>query len=350
MADSIANFAYSPGIATAPSPATSGTSLVTTAGHGARFTATPPFNCTIWPKNTAPTKDNAEIVRVTAISTDTFTITRAQEGTTAKTITTDFQISQSITKKYIDDINTALTAATYNWLGAWTTSTVYALRDTVQNNGSSYVCILAHTSGASTEPGVGASWTTNWSLQTSGITSTDRTNLNNLSGTNTGDQTVPVKATGAEVTTGTNDTKFATPLALADAKILNHQIAIPTIIVNGVGENTTSTSYNDMAYWKATFDKSLYTNIVSIKFQALLQQNNAGSYQIWCQLVTTAGVAVTGSELTATLGQYGTSVQTSGDIASALTSGADGYRVQAKTAASGLADIQYAAIIVNLKV
>ncbi|MBK8051092.1 MAG: hypothetical protein IPK16_30735 [Anaerolineales bacterium] len=36
----------------------------------------------------------------------------------------------------------------------------------VTNGGSYYRCILAHTSGASSEPGVGASWATYWDLLT----------------------------------------------------------------------------------------------------------------------------------------------------------------------------------------
>ncbi len=90
----LANFATSL-VATAPSPATSGTSLVVTAAQGTRYPAVP-FYATAHPKNEVPTFDNAEAVLVTARSTDTFTITRAQKGTTAKTITTDFRISNTI--------------------------------------------------------------------------------------------------------------------------------------------------------------------------------------------------------------------------------------------------------------
>jgi hypothetical protein len=49
---------------------------------------------------------------------------------------------------------------------AWATSTVYVAGDKRTNTyGShtySFMCILGHTSGASTEPGVGTSWETNW--------------------------------------------------------------------------------------------------------------------------------------------------------------------------------------------
>lgn len=105
MADTLKNFAYST-VATAPSPATSGTSLVVAAGQGALFPAVP-FNATIWPSGSQPTSANAEIVRVTAISTDTLTITRAQEtgagGPSARTVIVGDQIAATVTAKMVDD-------------------------------------------------------------------------------------------------------------------------------------------------------------------------------------------------------------------------------------------------------
>lgn len=102
--DGHANFAYST-VATAPSPATSGTSLTVATGDGSKFPA-PPFNATVWPAGTQPTSANAEIVRVTAGPTgsDTFTITRAQEGSSARSIGVGDQIDASITKKMFTDI------------------------------------------------------------------------------------------------------------------------------------------------------------------------------------------------------------------------------------------------------
>lgn len=47
---------------------------------------------------------------------------------------------------------------------AWVTSTAYVLGNSRSNGGNNYVCLIAHTSGASTEPGVGASWRTVWEL------------------------------------------------------------------------------------------------------------------------------------------------------------------------------------------
>lgn len=82
-------------VLTAPSPATSGTSLVVQSGHGARFPATP-FYVTVHPPSELPTIDNAEKLLVSSKSTDTFTITRAQGDTTAKSIEAGWRISNSL--------------------------------------------------------------------------------------------------------------------------------------------------------------------------------------------------------------------------------------------------------------
>lgn len=53
---------------------------------------------------------------------------------------------------------------TADYVGLWATSTSYSTNDVVTHNGSSYYATDDHTSGASTEPGVGAVWTTVWQL------------------------------------------------------------------------------------------------------------------------------------------------------------------------------------------
>lgn len=100
--DTHKNFAYST-VLTAPSPASSGTSLVVQSTDGTKFPAVP-FNAVIWPVGLQPTPSNAEIVRVTNISTDTFTITRIQESTSARTVVVGDQISAAITNKTFTDI------------------------------------------------------------------------------------------------------------------------------------------------------------------------------------------------------------------------------------------------------
>ena len=101
MADQHLNFAYSL-VATAPSPASSGTSLVVTAGQGVLFPV-PPFQATIWATGAAAISTNAEIVTVTNLVTDTLTIVRAQEGSTARTVVVGDQIAATITAKSLTD-------------------------------------------------------------------------------------------------------------------------------------------------------------------------------------------------------------------------------------------------------
>lgn len=127
MADAHKNFATSL-VATAPSPATSGTSLVVTGADGTKFPAAP-FNATIWPAGVQPTTANAEIVRVTAISTDTFTIVRQQEGTSARTVVVGDQISANITGKTLNDVEKLLTGITG---GSLTASTDFVAVDTLE--------------------------------------------------------------------------------------------------------------------------------------------------------------------------------------------------------------------------
>jgi hypothetical protein len=100
MPDFHKNFAYST-VAVAPTPAVSGSSL--TVGNGSLFPA-PPFNVTVWPIGAMPLSTNAEIVRVTAIVGNVFTILRSQEGSNARAIIVGDQIAETITAKALTDI------------------------------------------------------------------------------------------------------------------------------------------------------------------------------------------------------------------------------------------------------
>jgi hypothetical protein len=102
------NFPYST-VATAPSPASSGTSLVVASGEGSRFPDTP-FNVTVGPANTVLTPANSEIIRVLARSSDTFsTIVRAQEGTSARTVVVGDQVFASVTDRTFTDVEKSVT-------------------------------------------------------------------------------------------------------------------------------------------------------------------------------------------------------------------------------------------------
>lgn len=107
--DAVKNLSYSL-VATAPSPDDSGTSLVVTAATGTRFPAVP-FNATVWATGAMPTPANAEIVTVTLVATDTLTIVRAQEGTTARHVAIGDQIAATVTAKQLNDLDGELAPA-----------------------------------------------------------------------------------------------------------------------------------------------------------------------------------------------------------------------------------------------
>lgn len=108
--DAHSNFGYST-VATAPSPATSGTTLTVATGQGALFPAAP-FNCTVWPTAVDSVSTNSEIIRVTSKgSGDDWTIVRTQESTSARTIIVGDQIANTTSVKVFTDIEAAADAA-----------------------------------------------------------------------------------------------------------------------------------------------------------------------------------------------------------------------------------------------
>lgn len=109
--DPVKNFAISR-VATAPSPADSGTTLVVETGDGSLFpdpSASGEYNVVIYPNGEQPTSTNAEIVRVTARTSDTMTIEREQESTSARTIVEGDIVMLAITAKMVSDLSTAVT-------------------------------------------------------------------------------------------------------------------------------------------------------------------------------------------------------------------------------------------------
>jgi hypothetical protein len=106
--DAHANLAYT---TVAGAPGIAGLQLEVAAGSQTLF-STPPFNMICWPPEVQPTAATCEIVRVTAINGILFTITRAQEGTTAQNIAVGWQCAAGPTVKTFTDIETAVTAET----------------------------------------------------------------------------------------------------------------------------------------------------------------------------------------------------------------------------------------------
>lgn len=103
------NFAIST-VATAPTPATSGTSLSIPAADGFLFPAAA-FNVVIWTAGTNPTSSNAEIVRVASKSGangQDWVIVRVQEGSAARAITVGDLVGLNMTAKTFTDIENVI--------------------------------------------------------------------------------------------------------------------------------------------------------------------------------------------------------------------------------------------------
>lgn len=100
-----------------------------------------------------------------------------------------------------------LASLTPDWKGAWVTSTAYELGDLVSQSGSTYICVVAHTSGTfSTDFSTNAYWELFSSIGASGGGTGDMLAANNLSDldnvvTARGNLGVPSKS-GAETISG----------------------------------------------------------------------------------------------------------------------------------------------------
>ena len=97
-------------VLTAPTPATSGTTLVLNSGEGAYMPATP-FYATAHPPAVFPTVYNSEKVKVTNVSGDTLTIERGISGISAKSIEIGWRISNTLFKRDVAPIKVTVSTA-----------------------------------------------------------------------------------------------------------------------------------------------------------------------------------------------------------------------------------------------
>ena len=96
--------------------------------------------------------------------------TLSRDGTSPNTMSVELDMNSNDINN-VDTVRTtaltvngiAIATAGMVWQGAWVTTTIYAVDEGISNNGSSYICILAHTAGTDNdEPGVGSSTDTYW--------------------------------------------------------------------------------------------------------------------------------------------------------------------------------------------
>lgn len=123
------------------------TSIVLSSGHGAKL-PTVSFNAVWWNSTdyADPADDpNVEIVRVTAISTDTLTVTRAQESTSASTKNTAGKTYKMIAGMTAKTVNTDI--------GAFGIGVLFGAPAATVSTSTYYSCPGNFGSGATTEVG-----------------------------------------------------------------------------------------------------------------------------------------------------------------------------------------------------
>lgn len=98
-------------VTVAPVPPASGTSL--TVADASPFPVAP-FYALVWPPDVCSYLSNAELVRVTAVVGNVFTIDRAEGGTSAQLIAAGWQIANTVTAEIIDAIEAAINSLETN--------------------------------------------------------------------------------------------------------------------------------------------------------------------------------------------------------------------------------------------
>lgn len=137
--DNHKNFAKTT-VATAPSPATTGLSLVVAAGEGANL-PTGTFNVVVWPDGDSPTIANAEVCRATR-TVDTLAIVRQQEGSPARTIVVGDQVCAALTARSLTDIETSAGGGNWELIAARAMSS-QTVEDFIGLSGYSEILVMA---------------------------------------------------------------------------------------------------------------------------------------------------------------------------------------------------------------
>lgn len=182
----------------------SATSIVLSTGGAARM-PTPPFNAIWWNASTYsdPSDDpNREVVRVTAIASETLTVTRAQESTSATTKNTAgkrYKMMATLTAKTLNTDLASIGGGATNFTGQVTGSGTGTVALTIAANtvtsGNLATLTNGYTLGASSLSGTTPSW--NWSTERSKtLTLTGNTTLTVSSVPSAGDARFELEVVG----------------------------------------------------------------------------------------------------------------------------------------------------------
>ncbi len=156
-----------------------------------------------------------------------FTNTLSRDGSTPNNMEADLDMDSNdllnvgradIEELYIDGVRAVSTTAVPQWEGAWVTATAYQIHDIVRESGSTYICLIAHTSGVFADDLTALKWELFAQQGAAGAGTGDMLAANNLSDvvsastsrTNLGLGTVAIENTVPVAKGGTGATDAAT--------------------------------------------------------------------------------------------------------------------------------------------
>jgi hypothetical protein len=204
----------------------------------------------------------------------------------------------------------------FTWEGSWLTATSYAVNDVVENDGSSYICILDHTSSATDEPGAGANTATYWELVAQkgvdGIGAGTVTSIDVAGGTG-------IDSTGGPITSSGTIT-----VALDAATIASLDLADTATQPGDLATVATTGAYSDLSGLPtlgtaAATDATDYATAAQGDLADTALQSVTGTLD---EIVVTGGDTISlAAAVTTSLGLADSAVQP-GDLATVATTGA----------------------------
>lgn len=175
-----------------------------------------------------------------------------------------------------------------NWKGEWRSGRKFTIDDAVQCLGSSFICIQEHTAAIENQPGIGILSKNYWDILAlkgeqgeaglSGSSSSSSGGVQSVvAGTNvTVDNTDPANpivsssgggggtvATGAEVDTGTDNTKFLSPKAIEDSSYIKAAYADALVVDSIADADTTHAPSRNAVYDALALKQPLDANLTT---------------------------------------------------------------------------------------
>lgn len=133
------------------------------------------------------------------------------------------------------------------------------------------------------------------------VTDAQQTVIGNTSGTNTGDQTLPVKASGSEIDTGTDDAKFTTAKALTDS----HKVPTVTPSTTGKLLRSNGTDWTSAAVTTADIAASTDKNYVTDAQQTVIAATSGTNTGDQTNISGNAATVTTNANLTGVITSSG---------------------------------------------